>query len=91
MKALIGREPQNERVVVETVRRTDEGTDVSIVQLTRGMGDMQSMVGGQTQNARSVVEAVRAITTFPLFMALSTLIAVGFVFLGLLFLIALAI
>ncbi len=91
MTSLIGGNRQNERVVVETVRRTDEGTDVSIVQLTRGMGDMQAMVGGQAQNTRNVVDAVRAITTFPLFMIFSTFITVGFVFLGLLFLIALAI
>lgn len=91
VRSLISGDRRNQQVVVETVERTDEGVDVSVVQLSRDFSGMQSMVGGSPQSVPRVASAVRAVTTFPLFMALATLIGVVFLFLGLLFLIALAI
>lgn len=90
VRTLIGGNRENERVVIETVERTDEGTDVSVVALSRGFFDMQSMVSGRREDVRHVASAIRAVTTFPGFMALATLIGVMFLGLSLIFLIALA-
>ena len=90
VRTLIGANRDNERVVIETVERTDEGTDVSVVELSRGFFDMQSMVTGRREDIRHVASAITAVTSFPGFMALATLIGVVFLGLSLVFLLALA-
>ncbi|MEM1331996.1 MAG: hypothetical protein AAGG08_00935 [Actinomycetota bacterium] len=90
VRSLISNDRANEQVVVETVQQTGERSDGSVVELSRGFFDMRSMVTGRVDDVRHVASAVQAVTTFPGFMALATLIGVVFLGFGVLFLIALA-
>ncbi|MEL6891837.1 MAG: hypothetical protein AAFP84_09585, partial [Actinomycetota bacterium] len=47
VRSLIGGDRRNERVVIETVERTDDDGDTSIVELSRGFFDMKTMVTGR--------------------------------------------
>ncbi len=90
VRSLLGANRQNERVIIETMQRTDEGTETSVVELSRGFFDMRTMVGDRATDVRHVTSAVAAVTTFPGMMALATLIGVVFLGLSLIFLLALA-
>ncbi|MEL6894082.1 MAG: hypothetical protein AAFP84_21005, partial [Actinomycetota bacterium] len=68
----------------------DDDGDTSIDELSRGFFDMKTMVTGRVDDVKHVASAVSAVTSFPGFLALATLIGAVFLVLSLLFLVALA-
>ena len=77
------------RTVIETVEYTEGAQHEGIVVLSRQFGSMGDAMGDQVGNFRAVARALRALTTFPGFMALATLISLGFLLLSPLFLLGL--
>ena len=79
-----------ERTVVETVEATDASQDESAVVLSRQFFTLQDEVGRSERGFPSVTAALAAITRFPAYLLVSTMITLVFGVLGLLFLIGLA-
>lgn len=90
VRALISDNRDHERIVITTVEQTEESSEASVVQLSRGFFDMRSMATSRLDDARAVASAVTAVTTFPAFMGIATLIGAVFLLLSPFFLIAIA-
>ena len=80
-----------ERTVIETVEATDASQEESAVVLSRQFFTLQDEVGRSGRGFPSMTAALSAITRFPAYLLVSTLISFVFAVLGLLFLIGLAI
>jgi hypothetical protein len=90
VRALISGDPKSERVVIDTLESSDGVQDRSAVVMSQQFFSMKNNLGGRAVQFAALSAALRAVTTFPLLMFLATAVTVGFAFLSLFFLLALA-
>ncbi|MGI9645325.1 MAG: hypothetical protein ACR2O6_08465 [Ilumatobacteraceae bacterium] len=91
VRRLIGKDDQAEQVVIETVEVGETAEEESAVVLSRQFFQMQGAVDRQPDSYAAISKALRAVTGFPVLLALSAFVSMIFAGLGLLFLIALAV
>ncbi len=89
VQRLITSDPRSERVVIETIEASDGVQDQSAMVMSRQFFTMSNTVGTAGQFTALAV-ALKSVTTFPLLILLGVAISVGFVGLGLLFLLGIA-
>jgi len=87
---LIAGDVRSERVVIETLDSSDEVQGQSAVVMSRQFFSMQDSVEGRTDKFEALSAALRAITSFPLLMLLSVVIAISFATFALIFALTLA-
>jgi hypothetical protein len=90
IRSLVAGDPQSERVVIDTLESSDDVQDRSAVVMSQQFFSMKNNLGGRAVQFVALSAALRAVTTFPLLMFVATVITVGFAFLSLFFLLALA-
>lgn len=90
VRALIAGNAQTQRTVIETVESSDAAGDDGVVAVSRQFFSLKNEVGDRTGQFTSLRMALNAITSFPLLIALATLITLVFAGLSVIFLIALA-
>ncbi len=89
VRTLITGDQGTERVVIETIESGERSESESVVVLSQQFSGMRGAVRNRP-DLRAISSALRAVTTFPLLIAITTVVSLVFAFLGLLFLIALA-
>ena len=89
VRTLIGGDVQSEQTVIETIEVTEDRKDDGIVQISRQFFSLRDLVDGHTSNFTQLSLALSSITTFPGFMALATVIGLGFAGLSLIFVLVL--
>ncbi len=89
VERMIAGDPRSERVVIETIEASNGVQDQSAMVMSRQFFTMSNTVGTAGQFG-ALALALKSVTTFPLLILLATVISIGFVGLGFLFLLGIA-
>jgi hypothetical protein len=78
VRSLMSGDSDSERHVVETMRVTEDSTEIGVVQVTRQYSSLGDLVRGQSDEHPQLALTLASITSFPAKMLLATAIGFGF-------------